>query len=84
MYLHSKRTLVYQIEFQDKINEQVGKELRPKPNNCCNFVAQFYFQRPINVQDGIYVPQDDGVKTTQKKLHNKFFQNPFLGYPWSV
>ena len=29
--------------------------------------------------------QHDGVRTTmKKKVHPKFFQNPFLGCPWVV
>ena len=26
----------------------------------------------------------DRVRITKKKVHPKFFQNPFLGFPWSV
>ena len=30
--------------------------------------------------------QHDGVRTTyyEKKVHSKFFQNPFLGCPWTI
>ena len=35
--------------------------------------------------DKISATQHDGVRTTmKKKVHPKFFQNPFLGCPWVV